>query len=44
MSLVITSYNSTTRLVQGTFSGNAQTLSGVVVPITNGKFRAIVAP
>ncbi len=43
MSVVIASYNSTTRVVQGTFSGNAQTPVGALVPITNGKFRAMVA-
>lgn len=43
MSVVITSYNSTTRVVHGIFSGNAQTPAGALVPITNGKFRAMVA-
>lgn len=42
MSVVITSYNSTTRIVQGTFSGNALNAAGAIVPITNGKFRATV--
>lgn len=42
LSIVITSYNSTTRVVQGTFSGNAQGSLGTHVPITNGKFRATV--
>jgi hypothetical protein len=43
MTVAITSYNSTTRVVQGTFSGNAQTDTGALVPVTNGKFRATVA-
>ncbi len=42
MSIVITSYNPITRIVVGTYSGNAETSSGSIVPITNGKFRAMV--
>ena len=42
MNIVIISYNSTTRLVIGTYSGTARNTAGVSVPIINGKFRATV--
>lgn len=42
MTIVITSYDSATKTVKGTFSGNASNASGASVPITNGKFTAKV--
>lgn len=39
----ISSYNTTTRIVQGTFTGTAHTASGGTVQITNGRFRAKVS-
>lgn len=39
-SIVITSYNATTGIIQGTFSGNAKNKQGSSVPITAGKFTA----
>lgn len=44
MTIIITSYNATTKLVQGTYSGNALNAAGTPVAITNGKFRATVRP
>jgi hypothetical protein len=43
MNIVITSYNATTKIVTGTFSGTALNKTGAVVPITNGKFTARVS-
>jgi len=40
--VVITSYNSATKQVQGTFSGQVQDHFGNIVPITNGSFTALV--
>ena len=40
--VVITSYDSATKQVQGTFSGQVKDQSGNIVPITNGSFTAIV--
>lgn len=42
MNLVITSYSATTKIVKGTFTGNAKDAAGTNVPITNGKFQAVV--
>jgi hypothetical protein len=39
MQIVITSYDSTTKIVIGTFSGTAKTSTGAVVTITNGRFK-----
>lgn len=39
---VITSFDTTTRIVTGTFSGNAENNAGAAVPITGGSFRAKV--
>ncbi len=41
MTMVITSFDNVTKIVKGTFSGNADA-SGTAVPITNGKFQAVV--
>ena len=39
--IVITSYNPTTKIVEGTFSGTARKVNGnTIVPITAGKFKA----
>ncbi|MCW3080781.1 hypothetical protein [Segetibacter sp.] len=38
----ISAYDSTSRIVTGTFTGSAVNASGAVAPITNGKFRAKV--
>ncbi len=40
--LVITSYDSATKQVKGTFSGQAKNQSGGIVPITSGSFTATV--
>ena len=40
--VVITSYDSATKQVEGTFSGQVQDQSGNIVPITNGLFTALV--
>jgi len=41
MTIVIVSYDATTKIVTGTFSGNVENeATGNVVAITNGKFRA----
>lgn len=37
--ITVSSYNSTTRIVEGTFSGNAKTASGGTIAITNGRFK-----
>jgi hypothetical protein len=42
MNIIIISYNPTTKVVIGTFSGTALNKTGAVVPITNGKFKATV--
>jgi hypothetical protein len=39
--IVITSYDSVTKLVEGTFSGNVKDQSGNIVPITNGLFKTL---
>lgn len=44
MNIVITAYNTTTRIVTGTFSGTALNASGTAVPVTGGTFRARVGP
>ncbi|HRI20735.1 MAG TPA: hypothetical protein PLA68_07265 [Panacibacter sp.] len=45
MTINITSYNSTTRIVTGTFSGLANDMDGnAVVDISNGNFTATVLP
>jgi hypothetical protein len=40
MSITISSYDATTNIVQGTFTGTAKNASGATVPITGGKFKA----
>jgi len=40
--VIITSYDSATKQVKGTFSGQVQDQSGNIVPITNGSFTALV--
>ncbi|MGI8636487.1 MAG: hypothetical protein ACR2KZ_13910 [Segetibacter sp.] len=40
--ITISTYSATTKIVTGTFSGTATNIAGTSVPITNGKFRAIV--
>ena len=40
--LTISSYDPTTRIITGTFTGTALNASNVSVPITNGKFKAKV--
>lgn len=42
MTIVISSYDAATRVLQGTFSGTARNASGASVPITNGRFKAQV--
>jgi len=42
LKVTITSYDATTKLVTGTFTGTALNKAGTSVPITNGKFRAVV--
>jgi hypothetical protein len=42
LTIVITSYDATTKIVQGTFSGTAENSTGASVPITNGRFKAKV--
>jgi hypothetical protein len=42
LTIVVTSYDATTKIVKGTFSGTAWNSGGVIVPITNGKFEAEV--
>ena len=41
-SITVASYNSTTKEIQGTFSGTAQDESGSIVPISNGSFIATI--
>jgi len=39
--IVITSYNATTKIIEGTFSGTARKVNGnTIVTIANGKFKA----
>jgi hypothetical protein len=38
--VIITSYNTTTKIIQGTFSGTAKNKTGNTVTITGGKFEA----
>jgi hypothetical protein len=40
--IAILTYDSTTRIVTGAFTGSAVNAAGTSVPITNGKFRAKV--
>lgn len=40
--IIITSYDPTTKVVKGTFSGTSWNKSGVVVNIANGQFNAVV--
>lgn len=40
--IVVTSYDISTQLMKGTFSGNVKDASGNIVPITNGAFTATV--
>lgn len=40
VNITLTTYNTTTGLVEGTFSGNAKDVSGAIVPITGGTFKA----
>ncbi len=40
VTVIITSYNTTTNLVMGTFSGTALTMMGIPVTITGGQFMA----
>lgn len=42
MTIVVTSYNSATKQMQGTFSGTVKDQSGNIVPINNGSFTATV--
>ncbi len=42
INFTISSYNTTTRVVTGSFTGNAFNAAGSVVPITGGTFRAVV--
>lgn len=42
LTIVITSYDASTKIVQGTFSGNVNKIGTGIVPITNGKFKAKV--
>jgi len=42
ITIIITSYDASTKVVRGTFSGTAYGPTGAVVPITNGKFAATV--
>lgn len=42
MTIIITSYDPTTRIVKGTFSGQAWNTANTVVTINNGKFEATV--
>ena len=39
--VVITSYDTVTKQVEGTFSGNVKDQSGNIVPITNGLFKTL---
>ena len=40
--VVVTSYDATTKEIKGTFSGNVQNGSGNIVPLTNGSFDLIL--
>jgi hypothetical protein len=40
--VVVTSYNTTTKEIIGTFSGNVENDSGAIVPLTNGSFDLIL--
>ncbi len=42
LTVIITSYDTTTTIVEGTFSGTVRNSSGGFVTITNGKFKATV--
>lgn len=42
LTINVTSYNVTTKVMQGDFSGNVQDKSGNIVPITKGSFTATV--
>lgn len=42
LTIIITSYDATNKIVKGTFSGTAWNSAGSIVNITNGKFEAAV--
>jgi hypothetical protein len=42
ISIVVTSYNATTKIIQGTFTGTAKNKAGATVTITGGKFKGKV--
>ena len=42
VTIVISAYDSITKIITGTFSGSAQDAGGNSVPITNGAFKAVV--
>ncbi len=42
LQIVISSYDAATKIVTGTFSGTVVNAANAVVPITGGKFRAVV--
>lgn len=42
ISIVISSYDATTKIVSGTFTGNSYNISSQVVPISNGAFKTKV--
>lgn len=42
LTIIITSYDATTKIVQGTFSGNVNKVGTGIIPLTNGKFKAKV--
>jgi hypothetical protein len=42
LTIVVTSFNPTTKVVKGTFSGKALNAADVLVDITNGTFEAVV--
>jgi hypothetical protein len=42
LTVVVTSYDASTKEMKGTFSGSAQNKSGSIVPITNGSFDVVV--
>jgi hypothetical protein len=43
LAVTITSYNNTTRVIIGTFSGTALATNGTITPISNGKFKARIS-
>ncbi|MGB8194853.1 MAG: hypothetical protein WCF67_23160 [Chitinophagaceae bacterium] len=42
LTIILTSYDATTKIAKGTFSGTAWNTAGTIVPITNGKFEVEV--